>query len=104
MPAVSLEEWQAFAHAHPGLHLLQTGEWGELKAGFGWTPVRLIRGDAGVQILFRRLPLGLTVAYIPKAATLQGLEDEIESVCRARRAVFCKWEPDGWEAGLGPRV
>ncbi|HEY5903893.1 MAG TPA: peptidoglycan bridge formation glycyltransferase FemA/FemB family protein [Anaerolineales bacterium] len=104
MPAVSLEEWQGFARAHPGLHLLQTAEWGELKSGFGWTPVRLVQGNAGVQILFRKLPLGLTVAYIPKAATLEGLGDEIESACRARRTVFCKWEPDGWESGPVPSV
>jgi lipid II:glycine glycyltransferase (peptidoglycan interpeptide bridge formation enzyme) len=104
MPEVSLENWRKFAAAHPEIHLLQTVEWGELKSMFGWTPVRLIHREVGVQILFRRLPLGLSVAYIPKARSLYGLEDEIEGTCRRHRAVFCKWEPDGWDSDPAPRI
>ena len=43
------------------------GEWGELKKNFGWKPVRIIiNNEIGAQILFRRLPLGLTIGYMPK--------------------------------------
>jgi len=59
MPEVSLSDWNTFLQNHPNAHLLQTGEWGELKSAFGWKAVRLINGNVGAQILFRKLPLGL---------------------------------------------
>ncbi len=70
---VSLPDWNHFLSQHPDTHLLQTGEWGELKSAFGWKPVRLISGDLGVQILFRRLPLGFTIGYIPKTISVISL-------------------------------
>ena len=63
MPELSLEEWNQWIAGHPEAHLLQQGEWGELKADFGWTPFRIISGDTGAQVLFRSLPLGFSLAY-----------------------------------------
>src|SRR5512144_453758 len=104
MPQVSLPEWQAFLQRHPDAHLLQTGEWGELKSAFGWRPVRIISADKGVQILFRRLPLGFTIAYIPKPVVTgdlplpgHALLAEVNSVCRRNRAILLKIEPDSWQ-------
>ena len=98
MPVVTFEEWRSFVAVHPEYHLLQTAEWGELKAGFGWMSVRIIREDTGAQILFRRLPLGLTLAYIPKMrAGSDGIWEEIDRVCREQHAVFCKVEFDAWD-------
>ena len=105
MPIVSLAEWNQYLQKHPDAHLLQTGEWGELKSAFGWKPVRIVSGEAGVQILFRKLPLGFTVGYIPKPAyqlisslaVSQQFWSEIDVVCRKNRAIFCKLEPDLWE-------
>ena len=94
---VSLTDWNHFLSQYPNAHLLQTGEWGELKRDFGWTPVRIVDGNVGVQILFRRLPLGFTIGYIPKANVDQSLLPEIDSVCKTHRAVFLKIEPDFWE-------
>jgi peptidoglycan pentaglycine glycine transferase (the first glycine) len=58
----------------------------------------------GVQILFRRLPLGLTLAYLPKlAVSAQQLAvrdrfwTELDSVCKQRQAIFLKIEPDAWD-------
>ena len=103
MPIVSLVEWNQYLQKYPDTHLLQTGEWGELKSAFGWKPVRIVSGGAGVQILFRKLPLGFTIGYIPKLAISdqrlaisQELWREIDSVCRQNRAVFLKLEPDLW--------
>ncbi|HVN15843.1 MAG TPA: peptidoglycan bridge formation glycyltransferase FemA/FemB family protein [Anaerolineales bacterium] len=96
MPEVFLTEWQTFVRAHPELHLLQTGEWGELKSAFGWSTARIINGDFGVQILFRKLPLGLTLAYIPKAKFDSSLQDEVDEICKRHHAIFCKLEPDSW--------
>ncbi|HLO18471.1 MAG TPA: peptidoglycan bridge formation glycyltransferase FemA/FemB family protein [Anaerolineales bacterium] len=105
MPIVSLAEWNQYLQSHPNAHLLQTGEWGELKAAFGWKPVRLVRGEVGAQILFRKLPLGFTLGYVPKLAiSLQQsslgdqLWHEIDSICKQNHAIFLKLEPDAWES------
>jgi lipid II:glycine glycyltransferase (peptidoglycan interpeptide bridge formation enzyme) len=106
MPQVSLTAWNAYLKNYPDSHLLQTGEWGELKSTFGWDPVRLILDDGpGAQILFRRLPLGLTLAYLPKpvfserlAVTSDQFWVEVDSICKKRRAVFLKIELDTWES------
>jgi lipid II:glycine glycyltransferase (peptidoglycan interpeptide bridge formation enzyme) len=97
MPIVSLEDWNKFLAARPNAHLLQTGEWGELKSAFGWKPVRIVIGEAGVQLLFRKLPLGSTIGYIPKATPDGSLWDEIDSITRRNRAIFLKLEADAWE-------
>jgi lipid II:glycine glycyltransferase (peptidoglycan interpeptide bridge formation enzyme) len=49
-----------------------------------------------VQILFRKLPLGFTIGYIPKASPDRSLWIEIDSVCKQNRAVFLKLEPNLW--------
>jgi peptidoglycan pentaglycine glycine transferase (the first glycine) len=114
MPEVSLVAWQAFLRERPEAHFLQTGEWGELKSGFGWHARRLIVEGAGVQVLFRRFPLGLTVAYVGKASARlrtpteqQQFWHELDQLCRSQHAIFCKHEPDYWEdhstTGLWPR-
>src|SRR6185503_14921351 len=98
MPIVSLIDWNQFLSSHPNTHLLQSGEWGELKSAFGWKPVRIITGNVGAQILFRKLPLGFTIGYIPKANVHKTLSSEIDAVCKENRAVFFKIEPDFWES------
>ena len=98
MPIISLSDWNRFLSSHPDAHLLQTGEWGELKSAFGWKPVRILTGNIGVQILFRQLPLGFTIGYIPKANPDTSLWGEIAAVCKQNRAIFLKLEPDMWES------
>lgn len=115
MPEVSLPEWKKFLASHPNAHLLQTGEWGELKSAFGWSAVRLVSDNIGAQILFRGLPLGITIAYIPKGPVARGdistnlytenstgFWAEVDNLCKSCRAVFLKIEPDAWEAPLSP--
>jgi lipid II:glycine glycyltransferase (peptidoglycan interpeptide bridge formation enzyme) len=99
MPLVSLIDWKQFISYHPNSHILQTGEWGELKAAFGWQAVRIINGEQGVQMLFRKLPLGFTLAYLPKPVPFdsQPLWDELDSICHSRRSILLKLEPDRWE-------
>lgn len=101
---VSLTDWNHFLSQHPNAHLLQTGEWGELKSAFGWKPIRVVCGTLGAQILFRKLPLGLSIAYIPKGPVfhplVSGINEllwtEIDDVCREHNAIFCKLEIDSW--------
>jgi lipid II:glycine glycyltransferase (peptidoglycan interpeptide bridge formation enzyme) len=111
MPQVSSQEWDTFIARFPNSHLLQTREWGELKSAFGWQAAHVINRfhNAGAQVLFRRLPLGLSLAYIPKgpigdpasgpdgAVAWQDLLVEIDGLCRSQRASFLKVEPDCWE-------
>jgi peptidoglycan pentaglycine glycine transferase (the first glycine) len=107
MPELTASEWDAFLTRFPEAHLLQTSAWGELKSAFGWDVVRIASAQAGAQILFRRLPLGLSLAYIPKgplnlpgdqpAGPWRSLWPEIDALCRRRKAIFLKVEPDLWE-------
>ncbi|MCL4272416.1 MAG: peptidoglycan bridge formation glycyltransferase FemA/FemB family protein [Anaerolineales bacterium] len=105
MTEVTLTEWNVFLTKFPNAHLLQMGEWGELKKGFGWKPVRFILdGEVGAQILFRRLPLGLTLGYMPKpvdggqwTVDSDKFWHEVDLICKQNRAVFLKVEPDIWD-------
>ncbi|MDD2921920.1 MAG: peptidoglycan bridge formation glycyltransferase FemA/FemB family protein [Anaerolineales bacterium] len=104
MPEVTLAEWNQFIENHPNAHLLQMGEWGELKSAFGWKPVRIVSENIGAQILFRKLPLGFTIGYMPKPVSSEQLSvsseqfwKEVDSVCKKNRAIFLKIEPDFWD-------
>lgn len=119
MPEVGANEWEAFLSCHEDAHILQTTAWGELKATFGWDVVRVasplsekgVAAEAnsqggtlpfqcGAQILFRPLPGGFSFAYLPKGPVGERWETlwpEVDAVCRKRRAIFLKVEPDSWE-------
>jgi peptidoglycan pentaglycine glycine transferase (the first glycine) len=99
--------WDAFVTGHPAGHLLQLSRWGALKARFGWQAVRLaVEQDgglgAGAQVLFRRLPLGRTLAYVPKGPLMDFTDDAaatqlwaaLHELARSRRAILLKVEPE----------
>jgi lipid II:glycine glycyltransferase (peptidoglycan interpeptide bridge formation enzyme) len=110
MPELDASQWDTYLSRYPHAHLLQTSAWGELKSSFGWLPVRLVSGDAGAQLLFRRLPLGMSMAYLPKGPVGHDgllpynhpLWAEIDLACRKQRAVFLKLEPDVWDDPHNP--
>ena len=97
-----MDSWDDFVLAHPCGHLLQTAAWGQLKTAFGWQAQTVRAGRQGALVLFRPLPLGWTLAYVPRgplvdweaAAALGELIAALDRVCRARRAICLKWEPD----------
>ena len=104
MPEISFSDWNELLKDHPDAHILQSGEWGELKSAFGWDVVRMAVDGLGAQILFRRLPLGLTFAYLPKGPVGTPFKRndkrfwvEVDSLCQKKHAVFLKMEQDGWE-------
>jgi lipid II:glycine glycyltransferase (peptidoglycan interpeptide bridge formation enzyme) len=116
MPEISASNWDDFLACRPDAHLLQTTAWGDLKSKFGWTPLHVIGAEnsiapIGAQVLLRSLPLGFTVAYIPKGPVTDASEDgslldssrwagflhELDPLLRRRRAIFLKVEPDEWE-------
>jgi peptidoglycan pentaglycine glycine transferase (the first glycine) len=101
MALLNPEEWEKFLENYPEVHVLQTNTWGELKSAFDWRSLRVAVGKSGAQILFKKLPLGLNVAYIPKGPIGEETEElwsEIDAVCRKNNAVFLKVEPDDWES------
>jgi len=105
MPLFTPKKWTEFLAHYPEAHILQTAAWGQLKSEFGWQAVHVVSGNSGAQILFRKLPLGLSLAYIPKGPL--GLDwnvlwPEVDAVCNEKRAVFLKVESDLWEGDLTP--
>lgn len=102
--------WNRALLALPAPHLLQTWEWGEVKAQTGWTAQRLLWTQpatgapaAATSLLLRRisrLPWG--VAYVPKGPVLDWGDpvavelalSGLEAAARQRRAIFVKIDPD----------
>ncbi len=108
--AIEAQRWDDFACANGG-HLLQSWGWGELKSRFGWSAERILltrdrEPVAGAQMLFRRLPLGLTLAYVPRGPVcdpldrekLIALKDAMSQVARKHRAFALKVEPNWTKA------
>lgn len=105
-------QWDRWVGNSPSGHLLQSWAWGELKASFGWRPLRIavMEGDAivaGAQVLFRPLlSRYLSTAYVPKGPVLAWrtpataakarLLEAVHGACRRARALSLKLEPD-WE-------
>lgn len=86
-----------FVLNHPEAHLLQTVAWGKLKSSFGWHVERIQNNNSGAQILFRSLPLGFSIAYIPKGPLgpwLPELLPKLDQICRSHNAILLKIEPD----------
>ncbi len=86
------------------MHILQSPHWAAFKSQFGWhsDAISLPNTAAPVQVLFRRLPLGLKIAYVPKGPHLnwqnttiagQGLQKLVQ-VAQQPGVFFLKIEPD----------
>ena len=107
-------EWNALVAREGSFSLTQSCEWGAFKERLGWRVHRVAVEDdgalvAGAQLLVKRLPLGFSVAYVPRGPVGRWLEDEaasllfpeLERLARAHRAVFLKIEPPVQD---GPQV
>jgi lipid II:glycine glycyltransferase (peptidoglycan interpeptide bridge formation enzyme) len=99
--------WNETLLALPDPHLLQSWEWGAVKAQTGWAARRLLWGQdstwAAASLLVRRLGrLPLAVAYVPKgpildwgdAARTEAVLAGVEAQARSSRAIFAKIDPD----------
>jgi lipid II:glycine glycyltransferase (peptidoglycan interpeptide bridge formation enzyme) len=113
----SATEWNAIIAGLPAAHLLQTWEWAEVKAAYGWQPMPYVWVPAAPtqsvtpkvaamvlkrRIMRRTLAAHLCILYSPKGplldwddATLraQVLED-LEAMAEKERAIFLKLDPD----------
>jgi peptidoglycan pentaglycine glycine transferase (the first glycine) len=108
----SRDAWNAAAERLPGAHFLQSWEWGEVKAAYGWTVERYTWDSAdgavqaAAQILSRTVrmgPLHATVVYVPKGPLLdwhnahtlrERVLADVELLARRRRVIQLKIDPD----------
>jgi len=101
MQHLTPQAWDRFIEVHPQAHILQSSLWGALKSAFGWKPHFVQQNEMGALILFRRLPLGLSVGYIPRGPVGEcawaDFWPEVDALCHQERAIFLRVEPDVWE-------
>jgi lipid II:glycine glycyltransferase (peptidoglycan interpeptide bridge formation enzyme) len=112
-PVTNSEIWNTEIGHLPGTHLLQTWQWGEIKAAHGWEPYRFFWKDslnqvvAAAQILHRRLrvrgfALNLSVLYVPRGPLLdwsdseltQRVLDDLQKYAHQAGAIFIKMDPE----------
>lgn len=86
------------------MHLLQSPYWQSFKSQFGWysQSINLNSISTSVYILFKRLPLGFNIAYIPKGPTINWKNEylvahvlnELKNKSHLKKTIFLKIEPD----------
>jgi len=99
MERITKSDWDEFLKKYPDAHILQTSQWGDLKAKHGWIPHYICDGNSGAQILFRKLPFGLTIGYIPKGPVgnnWQSVLDFAIEISHESNAIVLYIEPDLW--------
>jgi peptidoglycan pentaglycine glycine transferase (the first glycine) len=105
-------EWDTLIADLPDLHFLQTWEWAQVKAKYGWQPLPFVWKDhekivAAVMILKRTIPIGgfaarLSVLYAPKGPLMnwddpslrKRVLDDLQSFAKRQGAIFLKLDPD----------
>jgi len=102
------EQWNEFVTKSPFCSILQSYEWGELKARFGWQPIRIIlenegKIQAGISILKREIPLiKHSLFYAPRGPIIDFsdkemihcLLDVVEKEADRKHAISLKIDPE----------
>ena len=73
---------------------------GDFKSKFGWEARHVKAENCGAQILFRKLPFGFHIAYIPRGPVgkyWHQLWPEVDLLCHSRKTIMMIIEPDQWE-------
>ena len=86
------EQAVVLTQTYPNAHLLQLPEWAEFKSHFGWESQFFSNQSAAAQVLFRSLPAGFTIAYLPKGPL--GINwssfGAINRECQRRKSSSCR--------------
>lgn len=105
MSLINQNQWESFLKNFPSAHILQTSHWGKFKSNYGWSTSYIRVDDSGAQILFRALPFGYTIAYIPKGpvgSNWKAVLDCAIELSRKKRSIVLYVEPDIWEEQVEP--
>ncbi len=105
--------WNNTLRQLPNPHILQTWEWGQVKAKFGWEPIYKVWGaqtnpDATALVLERSADIfclgsRFRIHYVPKGPLIkdwsnQGLVkqvlDDLRNLAKQRGAIYIKIDPD----------
>ncbi len=106
-------EWNAAIADLPGTHVLQTWEWGQFKAAYGWQRMPYLWRDeqgqvcAAALVLRRAVPGGLSVLYVPRGPLLDWGDtalrkivlDDLQRLSRHAGAILIKMDaevPAAW--------
>jgi len=107
-----VSEWNSTISKLPDPHFLQTGEWAQVKAAYGWKPMPFIWTDnnqvvAAVmilkkQVISRGFAARLCVLYCPKGPLMdwsneplrQRVLDDLQAFAKKQGAIFLKVDPD----------
>ena len=115
------QAWNGLIASLPGAHLLQTSEWSQVKAKYGWQAMPFVWYDrpsegsepsqgspvAAAMILKRSLPVGgfarrMCVLYVPKGPLMdwdnpalhQRVLGDLQAFANHQGAIFIKTDPD----------
>lgn len=114
MKDISSSEWDRLIAILPNPHILQTHEWGQVKAAYGWRPFYQLwmpegqkAPSAAALILQRTVPMRglaarLRVLYIPKGPLMdwtdrplrQRVLGDLKEFAQKQGAIFIKIDPD----------
>jgi len=104
--AAERQIWNGFVASAPNGHVLQSYEWGEFKAAYGWAPLRLLFTQDGEVVaavsLLKRAAGPVSVCYAPKGPVLDYLDQALAelvlsraiALARQHRAIYVKVDPD----------
>lgn len=109
----ALNGWNTEISNLPGAHILQTWEWGQFKAIYGWRPIPKIWRDqenkifAAGMVLERSIRVGgfnpqLKVLYVPRGPLIHWEDphqratvlDDLQNLARKENAIFIKIDPE----------
>jgi lipid II:glycine glycyltransferase (peptidoglycan interpeptide bridge formation enzyme) len=109
-PVVDMATWQAALAELPAPHVLQSWEWGAVKAQTEWQATRHVLCDeegkavAALQFLDRQLLplLPIRIGYVPKGPTVdwrnaravEATLAQVETLAKRRNCIFVKIDPD----------
>lgn len=101
------QEWNALVAQQPGAQLLQSWEWGQLKARLGWQPLPVTwPGQAAALVLRRSIRLAgllpLSMLYVPRGPLLdwddtslaQQVLADLQTLARQTGAIFIKMDAE----------
>ena len=107
------QSWNELIASLPLAHLLQTWEWSQVKAKYGWQAMPFVwqggmgKPVAAAMVLKRRFPVGgfakkMCVLYIPKGPLMDWEDtalrarvlDDLHDFAKRQGAIFIKLDPD----------